>query len=86
MVFVSGAAGTGKSTFCRWLAYLIAAGEMPEVTPGPRNAPMASGASTQRKGRFEQADGGTVERWAERTRDVARGEDEDALARWSEES
>ena len=33
-LYVSGAAGAGKSTFCRWLAWLLAAGSMPDRTDG----------------------------------------------------
>lgn len=29
-LYVSGAPGTGKSTFCRWVAWLVAEGAMPE--------------------------------------------------------
>ena len=32
-LYVSGAPGAGKSTFCRWLAWLLAEGTMPAVDP-----------------------------------------------------
>jgi formylglycine-generating enzyme required for sulfatase activity len=39
-LYVSGAPGSGKSTFCRWLAWLLAAGVMPDAEPeGADEAP-----------------------------------------------
>ncbi|MGO8749980.1 MAG: metallophosphoesterase [Thermoguttaceae bacterium] len=32
-LYVAGAAGSGKSTFCRWVAWLACEGKMPETTP-----------------------------------------------------
>lgn len=34
-LYVSGAPGSGKSTFCRWLAWLLANGRMPDPEPEP---------------------------------------------------
>jgi len=37
-LYVSGDAGTGKSTFCRWAGYLACAGQMPDhAVPPPEN-------------------------------------------------
>ena len=34
-LYVSGAPGTGKSTFCRWVAWLVAEGAMPSLDVPP---------------------------------------------------
>ncbi len=49
-LYVSGAPGSGKSTFCRWVAWLVSAGTMPEqVIESPEGYHEASPASLQNR-------------------------------------